>query len=59
MKLFSVFTVAALALQSVALTVGKRPDRFTLTEHSEPVKRELLQDIVRFIRIFGSVGFES
>lgn len=48
MKLFSVFVVAALALQSAALTVGKRPDRFTVTEHHDPEKRELLQDIVRF-----------
>ncbi|KAK2768275.1 hypothetical protein FQN54_000128 [Arachnomyces sp. PD_36] len=46
MKLFSLFAVAALALQTTALAVGKRPDSFTVIEHPDPEKRELLQDIV-------------
>lgn len=46
MKLFSVCAVALLAAQAAAASIKHKLNGFTITEHSDPEKRELLQKYV-------------
>lgn len=43
MKLLSVCTAALLASQALGASISHKLNGFTLTEHPDPAKRELLQ----------------
>lgn len=46
MKLLSVAAVALLAAQAAGASIKHRLNGFTILEHPDPAKRDLLQDIV-------------
>lgn len=46
MKLSSACAIALLAAQAAGASIKHRINGFTLTEHSDPAKRELLQKYV-------------
>jgi beta-galactosidase len=46
MRLFSIAAVALLAAQAAGASIKHRLNGFTLLEHPDPAKRDLLQDIV-------------
>ena len=47
MKLLTLCTAALLAVQTTGASIKHRLNGFTLTEHSDPVQRDLLQKYVR------------
>lgn len=47
MKLLALCTAALLAVQATGASIKHRLNGFTLTEHSDPVQRDLLQRYVR------------
>lgn len=46
MKLLTLCTVASLAAQAVGASIKHKLNGFTITEHPDPVKRDLLQKYV-------------
>lgn len=46
MKLLSTWAVACLAAQAAGAAISHKLDGFTIREHSDPVKRALLQQYV-------------
>ncbi|KKZ64295.1 beta-galactosidase A [[Emmonsia] crescens] len=48
MRFLSACAIACLALQSAAAVVDRKLGGFTVIEHPDPVKRDLLQDIVKW-----------
>lgn len=56
MKLLSVCTAALLASQALGAAIGHKLNGFSIIEHPDPTKRELLQKRVRDNSLMGRGG---